>query len=418
LAVALAVAINGVGTLKGGALRTSFELPGGADRADGIAFSADLNRMIAVHPSGRVVVWNLETDGPEIEWYTAPRTNTSWWQQRLDRVVWLGTSSQVLVASGDAITIHDAATGRLLRTLDPAPCNVRSLSVSADGRRAAALAVTGGLAPGLWFWDLTTGAILKQKTPSEVPIGVRRDQMTLLNSDRPPHRNQAVPAGTLKLIPGVKVRSMPAAEPFALNSTGAEFAANKGWGEVDLWNIETGEWRGYGLAPSGSMTSSTFASGLCYLSDGRLAAVFSHRDLAIYPTNTGPSTVLMKQMFTRAPEILEMHDLCVSTDGRRLAVGGIRVGSRPGVLDKTALVHDRPRNAEIQLWDVTTGKPLTRLKGPNGEVFGQVALGPDGRRLAGVSGFQFARTRTQVLQQSVAGTPGPLRVSVWELPEP
>jgi WD40 repeat protein len=250
-------------------------------------------------------------------------------------------------------------------------------------------------------WELGTGAVLEHMPRSEV-FALRRNRS----------------------IPGQKPHSLPTSQVFALSSAGRDFAVGTDYGEVDLWNLETGDWEGFVIGPSG------MASSVLFMPDGRLVALFNQLDLAIYQTNTGPRTDLLvqkRQMRNPGSEVLETHSLAASADGQRLAIGGIRAGARRGVLDRSAIIHDVPRDGEVQVWDVATGKKLTSFNGSAGEVFGVVALDRGGKRVAGVSGIQFASILTGTLQRTVgpptsptvtpAVRPGPLKVSVWDIAE-
>jgi hypothetical protein len=128
---------------------------------------------------------------------------------------------------------------------------------------------------------------------------------------------------------------------------------------------------------------------------------------AIYQTYSGPRTDLLAQMRNPGSEVLEMHSMGISADGNRLAIGGIRAGSRRGVLDWSAIVHDVPLGGEIQVWNIAAGSKLTAFNSPTGEVFGVVALDRGGKRLAGVRGIQFASMLTGTLQRTPGRPPGP-----------
>ncbi len=382
----------------------SFWLQGGTDRPDSVAFSLDLERLVAVRPSGKVEVWNVRTGKPEFTWETAPVTNWYSWSRRAGRVAWLPGTSQVLIAAGADVAIHDVETGDPARSLAAPQGNVEVLAVSADGRRAAAFVRAADGGPAMVVWELGTGAVMERMPRSEV-FALRR------------HRS----------ISGQKPRALPTSQVFALSSTGRDFAVGKDYGEVDLWSLESGGWEGFVVGPSGMASSSHCASSVLFMPDGRLVAQFNHLDLAIYQTNAGPRTDLLVQMRNPGSEVLEMHSMGISADGNRLAIGGIRAGSRRGVLDWSAIVHDVPLGGEVQVWDTATGKKLATFRSPAGEVFGVVALDRGGKRVAGVSGIQFASMLTGTLQQTPGrplGPPvtpavrqGPLKVSVWDIVE-
>ena len=121
----------------------------------------------------------------------------------------------------------------------------------------------------------------------------------------------------------------------------------------------------------------------------------------------------------KGPTAFEIRDLALSGDGRRLAVAGMRMKSRRGVMAPAGdMVYDVPLHGEVQIWDVASAKVLTTLRGRPTEMFVKVALNQTGDRVAAVhNGVSIQPNWTSAMQQSYARNPTePLRVTVWDLP--
>lgn len=378
---------------------TAFDLPADGERPDTVAFSSDLACLAMVQPSGKVEVLDLASQQRIAGWVCAAGSGgaASPFPTLQRRATFFPGTRRLLVAQGTNLAVYNATNGALLTPLDPAPASIRAVTISADGRRAAAFT---GLATV--FWNVETGRRLTA-LPSGSGLAFQTARRTMSHN-------------------GPKPTRIPASDAMALSADGRALAVDKGHGEVDLWHFDDGAWSDYlvsdlGLPPATSVR----ATDLAYLPDGRLAAIFMNANLVLFRRPDEPPQRLLVQEASGAPERLELHSLAVSDDGRSVAAGGILAGARPG-LDPTETVYDSPREAELRVWDVTTLTEVARLPGRPGEVAGAVALDSAGRRVAAVSGAGFARLVTGTLQKlprppgAVAAPPGsPLRVAVWRI---
>lgn len=378
---------------------TAFDLTTEGERPDTVVFSSDLACLATVRPSGKVEVLDLGS-----------RQQIAGWALKADdggtrspipllqrRAVFLPGTKRLLVAQGTTLAVYNATNGTLLTQLESAPSSIRVVTVSADGRRAAAFT---GLTTV--FWNLETGRCLT-RLPTDGGLAFQTARRTM-------SRN------------GLKPTRIPASDALALSPDGREFAVDKAHGEVDLWDLHDGSWSGYLVGNPGLPSStSARATDLAYLPDGRVAAIFMHTRLVLFRRPGDPPQCLLVQEEPGVPQRLELHALAVSDDGRSVAAGGILAGARPG-MDPGEIVHDSPRAAELRVWDVATLTELFRLPGRPGEVVGVVAFDAAGRKVAAVSGAGFARLFTGTLQKlprppgAVAAPPGsPLRVAIWRI---
>jgi WD40 repeat protein len=379
----------------------TFDLPAGPERPDSVAFSSDLGCLATATRSGRVAVWDLSARRPVAGWdlesLDPAEPNPVPIQQR--RLVFVAGTRRLLVAHGRDLTLYAATNGTVVLRLEPADHPLTAVAVSADGRRAAGVA-----GRSMVFWDLVSGRRLTG-LPTRAGIGVPRPRRT--------------PFGLGRQSAGI-----PASNCMALSADGREFAVDKAFEEIDLWNLDDGSWAGYRTGVSGGPVSSSHdANDLAYLPGGGLAAIFLEADLVLYPSAGDVVLTLLRQSRSEEPQRLELHCLGVSGDGRYLAAGGLLAGARRG-MDPSITVHDVPRDAQLRLWNTQTRAEVGRLTGRAGEVFGVVALDADGRKLAAVSGIGFARRFTGTLQKharppgpAVAPPGSPLRVTLWECPE-
>jgi WD40 repeat protein len=238
-----------------------------------------------------------------------------------------------VLASGcmDAtVRLWDAASGRELRRLTGHKGEVWCLGWSADGKTLA----SGGDDGAIRLWEADTGRLLRELTG-------HKDLVARL----------------------------------AWSPDGKTLASGGSDGTVRLWDVgngtarhilgTAGDTRGRRLAnedpfiPMGNPNAVGDLGcnqGLAFSADGTMLFSGSqeYRPILVWDVATG-------QERSRLPGKQRVFCLALSADGKTLAVGGA--------------------DAQIDLWDVATGKPLLTFDGPRGRIFCAV-FSPDGKVLA------------------------------------
>jgi WD40 repeat protein/serine/threonine protein kinase len=134
------------------ASRTAHTLSAHAKRMRNVAFSPDGRTLATVADDGILKVWNVASrtllHAISIPGALAPRNVNA-------ALVWSSDGRVLAIANDTAIMLHDAANGRLLRTLDPKGL-VYSLRFSPDDR----LLVSAQQNHQMAFWDTRSGALL------------------------------------------------------------------------------------------------------------------------------------------------------------------------------------------------------------------------------------------------------------------
>jgi WD40 repeat protein len=158
-------------------------------------------------------------------------------------------------------------------------------------------------------------------------------------------------------------------------------------GEVKIWNVATGELR----VVLGLRTGPAYAVG--FSPDGKIVAAGSGGleeervgELRLWDFATGK---LKGKVINIATPIF---GLAFSPDGKMLATAG------GASLD---IIHSRPPEAQLKLWDVGTGKEIASLEGHSG-LLQAVAFSPD-RRLLASGGVDKTHQQSELFLWDVAG---------------
>lgn len=306
-------------------------------------------------------------------------------------------SDHLLVGHGTELTLHDPRTGAVVRHFQPPAHPISSLQISPDGHHA--LATLGQLqVKGLAFWNVTTGAMVTNR-PAEMPPGACNVRL------QPSPTMPKAPVPEWIEAAGVNAFSPSGKRLFTvLQVTG-----------VDLWDLDQGQCLGtWSPGPFRAHPRAAVA-----LDDHRVAVAVNDHELRVIDPIANTRTIWIAGNPVPGPTALEIRDIALSADGRRLALAGMRMHSRAGFMAAAGdRVFDVPGHGEVQIWDVTTARLLTTFKGRPHEKFVRVALNPSGSRAAAVHNGVFIKPSwTAAMQQSGAFRPTePLRVTLWDVP--
>ncbi|KAI0162917.1 hypothetical protein BJ166DRAFT_481863 [Pestalotiopsis sp. NC0098] len=250
--------------------------------------------------------------------------------------------------SGDrTVKLWDAESGACLQTLEGHSGSVSSVAISADGRRLA----SGSDDRTVKLWDAESGACLQtleghSGSVSSVAISADGRRLASGSDDRTVKLWDAESGACLQTLEGYSgwVRSV------AISADGRRLASGSDDRTVKLWDAESGACLQTLEGYSGSVRSVAISA------DGRrLASGSGDRTVKLWDAESGACL-----------QTLEGHSgsvssVAISADGRRLASGS----------------DDRT----VKLWDAESGACLQTLEGHSGSV-SSVAISADGRRLA------------------------------------
>jgi WD40 repeat protein/tRNA A-37 threonylcarbamoyl transferase component Bud32 len=318
------------------------------------------------------------------------------------------SGSNVLVKE---VSVWDAVTGDLVRSLPGHGLPVNAVAFSPDGKWLASGAVDGTLR--VWGTDTWEGRELARKAGPGVSFHPDSRRLAAGGHDGTVKVWELTSSTEDRQAGGKEVLSCraqgEAVTAVAFRPDGKHLAAGTDRGAVVVWKADTGQqaftFRGHLDEPRPGVTA------LAYSPDGRwLASAGGDGTVQLWDASTGPEARLYD---LAAPAALVLHDPPVWFDaaGRLLLVGGNGAGqpldvydldSRqvlyrlPGQDDTVAaaafgpagrLVATAGMKGAVKVWDAGTRQVRHTL--PGATVWPQtVVFSPDGRLLASTAGRQ------------------------------
>lgn len=373
----------------------SFDLAGARSVPFNVQFTSDLKGCAIAGTNETLQLREMQNGSILAEVPTTPEAPDA--QPTPIVFAFIPTSGQVVVGRAASLAVHDPRTGARLRPLEPAPHRIGSIQVSPDGLHAVANPVY--LVPAdLTFWNLTNGHALRH-----------------LPTDKPPggYNSRTMPGPSMPAIPIPQWMGPQGLNTFA--STGHRFFRVLEGSSVDAWDLDQAKC--LGTWHPGPMRG--HASAVVALDDHRVAVAVGDFELRVVDPIANTKVVWIAGNPIKVATAFHIRDLALSGDGRRLAVAGMRMKSRRGVMAPAGdMVYDVPLHGEVQLWDVASAKVLTTFRGRPTEMFVKVALNQTGDRIAAVhNGVSIRPNWTSAMQQAYSRNPTePLRVTVWDLP--
>jgi WD40 repeat protein/transcriptional regulator with XRE-family HTH domain len=319
-----------------------------------VSFNVDGTQLAAVTANG-LQVWNIAPGSDDI--VTFDENHAAFTIPEGGSMIFSPDGTQLAAvslstASGNAIKLWDAATGRELLTLAGHTAWVMGIALSQDGQRLASTSLDGTVK----IWNLTPG----QETIAVVSA-----------------------------LTGYGTR-------VAFNPNGQEFATNGGDGTATIWNAQTGKPR---LVLNGHDIE---VLNVAFSADGKRFATGSlDATVVIWDTASG------QKLLTLIGHKVGVRDIAFSPDGSLIATGGFdstakiwdaktgtvihEITGHDGIVLGVAFSPDGTRlatsstDATAKIWDVKTGELLLTLTGHNAGL-PDIAYSPDGTMLATGSG--------------------------------
>jgi WD40 repeat protein len=297
-------------------------LRGHTGRVTSMSFSPDGKRLTSASWDKTVRVWDAEK-GQEIHTlrgHKASRVMDACFSPDGKRLASVGTDRTVKV--------WDAEKGQEIHTLKGHELWVNCVAYSPDGRHLA----TGSGDKSVKVWDAEK----------------RQEERILRHS-----------GGVLGVCFSPNGKSLATA--------GGGVRGNRSFGEVTIWDAQTG------LALLALQGHAGPVLSVCFSPDGtRLATASQGGEVKIWNAQTG------KDIRTLERHPSTVKSVCFSPDGRRLASACTEV--HPGINLLKAGMR-KPKPGAVYVWDALTGRKILVLKGHTG-MNASVSFSPDGKHLA------------------------------------
>ncbi|MBE0681505.1 MAG: helix-turn-helix domain-containing protein [Anaerolineales bacterium] len=319
-----------------------------------VSFNVDGTQLAAATANG-IQVWNIAPESDDVVTFdenhaalTIPEGGPMIFSPNGTQLAAVSLST----ASGNAIKLWDATSGRELLTLAGHTGWVMGIALSPDGQQLASTSLDRTIK----IWSLTPG----QETIAVVSA-----------------------------VTGYGTR-------VAYNPNGQEFATNGGDGTATLWNAKTGEprliFRGHDIE----------VLNVAFSPDGtRFATGSLDGTVVIWDTASG------QKLLTLIGHEVGVRDIAFSPNGSLIATGGFdgtakvwdaktgtviyEITGHDGIVLGVAFSPDGTRlatsstDATAKIWDVKTGELLLTLSGHNAGL-PDIAYSPDGSMIASGSG--------------------------------
>ena len=326
-------------------------------------------------------------DPPTIEKWTERATL----MRKTGRMVYavaFSPDGKTLASAGHEVFLWEAMTGKQVSALDGLKNGANAIALSPDGKSLAAVVFEGGTGPGtvetaLRLCDLSTGRVRASVRTGATALTFAPDGKTLaVAGHRWVNRRKfgevkLLDAGTLRVRTTLSFREGDAggvafsADGKLMATAAYRVIAGRGTADVRVWDAATRKER---KPLDGQGVLREMIRCVAVSADGKLVASADDEGrVKVWDTATGKSRQSWSDFEGRG-----VRSLAFSSDNKTLAVGldPVRPTFRPGQPPTQPAT-----NADVKLWDVTTGDEVATLRGHEHMVM-SLAFSPDGKTLA------------------------------------